>query len=246
MEVVFKVNEGPKVKMGDINIEGNKVFSDRVVIRAMKNLHPIGIPRSIFLENIFAKTYDSSKLEEDKQRIQSFYQEKGYFTTRAGEHTVNIRDVGGTGFKIPIFKPNKPGKKADLTIRMDESRLYKLGTLNAVGMKLFRTPESILANIFQMKVGDTFSTAKLRKGLEQIRKLYGEFGYIDMVPEPDINPVTGTDKIDFTLNVDEGKQFELTGATVIVGRHSGNDGHVRDQPRQPRAVGRPRPRVATR
>ena len=39
------------------------------------------------------------------------------------------------------------------------------------------------------------------------RKLYGEFGYIDMVPEPDINPIPGTDKVDFTLNVDEGKQF---------------------------------------
>ncbi len=207
MEVVFKVTEGPKVKMGDIKIEGNKIFSDRVVIRAMKNLHPIGVPRSIFLENLFAKTYDSSKLEEDKQRVQSFYQEKGYFTTRAGEHKVVIRDTGGSGLKIPIFKPNKPGKKADLTINMEESRLYKLQTLNAVGMKLFRTPESILANIFQMKVGDTFSTAKLRKGLEQIRKLYGEFGYIDMVPEPDINPVTGSDKVDFTLNVDEGKQF---------------------------------------
>jgi len=207
MEVVFKVNEGPKVKMGNIKIEGNKVFNDRTVIRAMKNLHPIGIPHSIFLENIFAKTYDSSKLEEDKQRVQSFYQEKGYFTTRAGEHQLTIRDTGGSGLKIPIFKPNKPGKKADLTLNVEESRLYKVQSLNAVGMKLFRTPESILANIFQMKVGDTFSTAKLRKGLEQIRKLYGEFGYIDMVPEPDINPVTGTDKIDFTLNVDEGKQF---------------------------------------
>ena len=207
MEVVFKVTEGPKVKMGNITIEGNKVFNDRTVIRAMKNLHPLGIPRSILFENIFAKTYDSSKLEEDKQRVQSFYQEKGYFTTRAGQHQVTIRDTGGSGLKIPLFKPNKPGKKADLIINIEESRLYKLQNLNAVGMKLFRTPESILANVFQMKVGDTFSTAKLRKGLEQIRKLYGEFGYIDMVPEPDINPVTGTDKVDFTLNVDEGKQF---------------------------------------
>jgi len=207
MEVVFKVTEGPKVKVGDIKIEGNKIFSDRVVIRAMKNLHPIGVPRSILLENLFAKTYDSSKLEEDKQRVQVFYQEKGYFTTRAGEHKLVIRDTGGSGFKIPIFKPNKPGKKADLTLNMEESRLYKLQNLNAVGMKLFRTPETILANIFQMKPGDTFSTAKLRKGMEQIRKLYGEFGYIDMVPEPDINPQMGTDKIDFTLNVDEGKQF---------------------------------------
>jgi outer membrane protein insertion porin family len=207
MEVVFKVTEGPKVKMGDIKIEGNKVFSDRAVIRAMKNLHPIGIPHSILFENIFAKTFDSTKLEEDKQRIANFYQEKGYFTTRAGEHTLNIRDVGGTGFRFPLFYPNKPGKRADLSLTIEESRQYRLNNLNAVGMKLFRTPEAILQNVFQMKPGEIFSTAKLRKGMEQIRKLYGEFGYIDMVPEPDINPQLGSDKIDLTLNVDEGKQF---------------------------------------
>jgi outer membrane protein insertion porin family len=207
LELTFKVTEGPKVKVGDIRIEGNKVFNDRVLIRAMKNLKPVGVPRSILLENIFAKTYDSTKLEEDKQRVQVFYQEKGYFTTRAGEHKVDIRDTGGKGFRIPIVYPNKPGKRADLTLNIEESRQYKLQNLNAVGMKLFRTPETILQNIFQMKPGDVFTTAKLRKGLEQIRKLYGEFGYIDMVPEPDINPQLGTEKIDFTLNVDEGKQF---------------------------------------
>ena len=74
-------------------------------------------------------------------------------------------------------------------------------------MKLFRTPEAILPQVFGMKEGDVFSIAKLRKGMEQIRKLYGEFGYIDMVPEPDIQPQLGTDKIDLTINVDEGKQF---------------------------------------
>ena len=207
MEVVFRVNEGPKVKVGKIDIQGNKIFSDRVAIRAMKNLRPVGIPRSILFENLFAKTFDSSKLEEDKQRLQVAYQEKGYFTTRAGEHKLEIIDVGGKGLKIPVFKPNKPGKRANLTINVEESRQYRVQNINAVGMKLFRTPETILSNVFQLKQGDIFSTAKLRKGLESIRKLYSEFGYIDMVPEPDINPNPGTDKIDFTLNVDEGKQF---------------------------------------
>ena len=37
-----------------------------------------------------------------------------------------------------------------------------------------------------MSEGDVFSTAKLRKGLENLRKLYGEFGYIDFVPEPSL------------------------------------------------------------
>ena len=33
LEVTFKVNEGPKVKVGNIDIMGNNVFSDRVLKR---------------------------------------------------------------------------------------------------------------------------------------------------------------------------------------------------------------------
>ncbi|HSB16163.1 MAG TPA: POTRA domain-containing protein, partial [Bryobacteraceae bacterium] len=51
LSVTFKVKEGPKVKVGKIDIENNKVFSDRAVIRAMKNLRPIGIPKSILFES---------------------------------------------------------------------------------------------------------------------------------------------------------------------------------------------------
>src|SRR5260370_23607206 len=83
LEVVFKVDEGPKVKVGTIDIVGNTVFNDRLVIRSMKNLKPIGIPYSIFLENLFAKSYDASKLEEDKERIRQFYMAHSYYTARA-------------------------------------------------------------------------------------------------------------------------------------------------------------------
>jgi outer membrane protein insertion porin family len=76
-----------------------------------------------------------------------------------------------------------------------------------VGVKLFRTPETLMRPVFQMGQGDVFSTAKLRKGFEELRKLYGGFGFIDFVAEPNIDPIPGTDKIDLTLNFDEGKQF---------------------------------------
>ncbi len=207
LEITFKVNEGPKVKVGNIDILGNQVFSDKVVIRAMKNLHPIGLPHSILFENVFAKTFDSTKLEEDKDRIRNFYQEKGYFTTRVGESSVKIIDSIPSGYRIPLIKTNKPGKFADISIAIEESRKYRLAKVNFIGVKLFRTPETLMRPLFAMQEGDTFSTARLRKGLEQMRKLYGEFGYIDMVPEPDIQPVPNSDKIEFTLSVDEGKQF---------------------------------------
>lgn len=207
LEIVFKVNEGPKVKVGEIEIKGNSIFSDREVRRAMKNLRPIGIPHSILFENLFAKSFDANKLEEDKDRIRDAYQQKGYFTARVLEHELKMRDVGGSGFKIPLFKPNKPGKRADLLLTVEEGKQYHLSKINFLGVKLFKTPDALMRPLFQMEEGDVFSTAKLRKGMENLRKLYGEFGYIDFVPEPVPEPQPGSDKIELTFNVDEGKQF---------------------------------------
>src|SRR6266851_3234623 len=207
LEIVLKVDEGPKVKVGDIAFHGTHVYSPLVVRRAMKNLHPIGIPRSILLENIFAKSYDSTKLEEDQERIEQFYRDNGYFQARTVDHTVEIVDVGGGKFKLPLIKPNRPGKNANLDITIEEGRLYRLNSINFVGVKLFRTPETLMRPVFQMQQGDVFSTAKLRKGFEELKKLYGQFGYIDFIAEPNIEPQPGSDKIDLTLNFDEGKQF---------------------------------------
>ena len=58
-----------------------------------------------------------------------------------------------------------------------------------------------------MQKGDIFSTAKLRKGFTDMTKVYGTFGYIDFVADPSFEPIPNTDKIDLTLNFDEGKQF---------------------------------------
>jgi outer membrane protein insertion porin family len=90
---------------------------------------------------------------------------------------------------------------------VEEGPQYRLGNINFVGVKLFKTPEVLMKPVFQMSQGDIFSTERLRKGLENMRKLYGEFGYIDFVPEPgfDINESQGA--IDLTLTADEGKQF---------------------------------------
>ena len=209
LEVIFNVDEGPKVKVGHINIVGNKVFTQKEVIRAMKNTHPIGIPHSIWFENLFDKTFDKSKLEEDEERVRDAYQQKGYWEAKAYDPTVTLRDTGGSvsGRKIWLIKPNKPGKAADIKMQVEESAQFRIHQIQYVGVKLFRTPELLSRTFFQMDTGDVFSTSKLRKGLENMRKAYGDFGYIDFVPEPEITKVAGTNTLDLTLTADEGKQF---------------------------------------
>jgi outer membrane protein insertion porin family len=207
VDVIFAIDEGPKVKVGHIIIDGNNAFSDKVVIRAMKNLKPIGLPHSWLFENLFARTYDSTKLDEDSERIRQFYQTRGYFMARVINHSEKIYDVQGRGIKIPLINPKKPGKRVDVTMVVSEGDKYTLRNFQFVGMKLFRTPDLIARQVFGMAPGDTFSTEKLQKGLDNLRKLYGNFGYIDFVPSPDPEPVPGKDQIDLTVDVDEGHQF---------------------------------------
>jgi outer membrane protein insertion porin family len=207
VDITFAIDEGPKVKVGHIIIQGNTAFSSKDVIRAMKNLKPIGIPHSILFENLFARTYDSTKLDEDSERIRQFYQTHGYFLARVINHSEKVYDVYGKGIKIPLFNPKKPGKRVDITMVVSEGDKYFLRNFNFVGMKLFRTPDLIARQVFGMAPGDVFSTEKLQKGLDNLKKLYGDFGYIDFVPSPDPEPVAGQDKIDLTIDVDEGHQF---------------------------------------
>ena len=75
--VTFNIKEGPTVKVGNIKFTGNKNLNSRTLRYAMRNLRPIGIPHSIFLENLFARTYDASKLEEDTERVRVAYQNHG-------------------------------------------------------------------------------------------------------------------------------------------------------------------------
>jgi outer membrane protein insertion porin family len=74
-------------------------------------------------------------------------------------------------------------------------------------VKLFRTTDFLTRDVFKMAPGEIFSTGKLRKGMDEMQKLYGGFGYIDFVPEPSFDLLPNSDKLDLTINVDEGKQF---------------------------------------
>ncbi len=209
VEVVFNIEEGPKVKTGKVEFEGNTVLSDGKLKDAMKALKPTGIPKSIIFENLFSKTFDVRKLEADKELVRNEYQINGYFRSSVSRHELEMRDKTGRRlFPLP-FIWKKKGKKADVKMFVEEGRQYRRGRLSFTDVELFRTPDSILGPVFQMADGAVFDVEKLRKGLENLKKLYGEFGYIDFVAEPTFEFRDAEDPalIDLNLTVDEGKQF---------------------------------------
>jgi len=206
IKLLFEVDEGPKVKVGNIKFTGNTVVSSKALRSAMRHTRPIGIPKSIFLENLFRRTFDQSKLGIDLELVRGKYQDVGYFKALVLEPDLKYYDVGG-GFRIPLIKSSKPGKRVDITIPIQEGQQYRLGTMTFAGVKFFRKPEVLMAPMFVMKEGDIFDVSKVRKGLEQLKKLYGEFGFINMVAEPQTDTDDAARRINMTFNIEEDKQF---------------------------------------
>ena len=206
VSITFVVKEGPKVKVGRIVFEGNKHVKSRELRAAMKNLKPIGIPKSIFLENLFARTFDSTKLEEDAERVRYDYQTRGYFKAIVSDPKTKIRDVGGLRWYMP-WKSSQ-GKVVDITMPVEEGERYKLKEIVFSGNKAINNTKA-LRSLFKMKDGDWFNTELVRKGLDDLKKAYGEFGYINATAVPDTQFDDTNKTITLKVDIDEGKSFSV-------------------------------------
>src|SRR5512146_446259 len=200
----FVIKEATKVNVGNIRFEGNHKLKNRELRYAMKNLRPIGIPHSIFLENIFSKTYDSSKLNEDAERVRQAYQEKGYFKAIVEDPQTKLRDTHSK-MHIPLVQKGQ-GKVVDITMPIIEGDRYHLGSITFKHNKAVRNAAA-LRGLFPMKDGDIFNTDNVRKGLDNLRKAYGELGYINFTSVPDTQINEDKRLINLVIDVDEGKPF---------------------------------------
>jgi outer membrane protein insertion porin family len=205
VSITFVVKEGPKVKVGKIIFTGNQHVKSRILRSAMKNLKPIGVPHSIFLENLLARTYDATKLDEDTERVRQEFQNRGYFKVVVNEAKTNIHDTGHKGFHIPLIQ-HGPGKAVDITMPIEEGDKYRLGEITFKGNKAIQNTQALRA-LFPIKDGDVFDRSKIGKGLEALGKAYGQFGYINFTSVPDTRFDEEKKLIFIDIDVDEGKQF---------------------------------------
>jgi outer membrane protein insertion porin family len=206
VQVNFNIKEGPTVKVGEIKFVGNPHINSLELRRAMKNLKPIGIPYSIIFENLFAQTFDASKLEEDTERVRQAYRDKGYYNTAIEEPRTQVRDEGGLNWFT--FRPNK-GKRIDILMPVEEGDRYRLGSINFTGNKAVANPKALRAQ-FAVKDGDWFNATLMQKGLENLKKAYGELGYINFgaIPKPTFDDQKKTVSLD--IDIDEGKPFYVS------------------------------------
>jgi outer membrane protein insertion porin family len=209
--VTFKVNEGPKVRIQKIAIEGNKVFSDGQVKKTMKLIKEAG-PLTVFNSK---DTYFDLKLADDITRIRMMYAEHGYVRANVLDPVVEtkpktlmrtlpfIRPPFPWGIPLPFWK--KTLDRYYITIKIEENEQYRVGDVKVTGNKLI--PEPYIKAILGLIPGEVFNEERLRKSFDNLKKLYGAQGYINFTAVP-VQDFDETKKVvNLNINIDEDRQF---------------------------------------
>ncbi|WP_452225152.1 outer membrane protein assembly factor BamA [Lacinutrix chionoecetis] len=208
VNMVLNVDRGEKVKVKNINFDGNTILSDKKLRKAMKNTkqkNPIRIlKRSKFIEADF---------KEDLNSVVDKYKENGYRDARIISDTLIVNDA----------------KTVDLNIKIEEGEKYTFGDITFIGNTVYT--DEFLKRQLRIEKGDTYNGVLLEKRIadnsrpdgDDITNLYQDHGYLFST----INPVEVSadgNVIDMEIRIIEGKPTYFNKISVV-GNEKTND-HV--------------------
>ncbi len=223
VKVVFDINEGPKVKVRDIEFIGNSAVGDGRLKRKMKETK-----EQWFLSWITGRgTYQETKFEEDADKVQQYYRERGYIQARVG--TPEIKTLADSS--------DKKTRWVQLRIPVTEGDRYRVGEVKFEGNTVVKS--DFLQTLFKLKPGQYYSEKHVRKGFEKAREIYGSVGYFEFTGYPDydflnpaVGPVAGPAEptVDVTMRLTEGEQYYVNRIT-FTGNTTTRDNVIRREMR---------------
>ncbi|MGB1210557.1 MAG: outer membrane protein assembly factor BamA [Lacinutrix venerupis] len=208
VNMVLTVDRGEKVKIDEINFEGNTVLSDKKLRKAMKNTKQKNIIRILKRSK-----YIEANFKEDLVSVIDKYKENGYRDARI------ISDT--------LIKKN--AKTISLNIKVEEGDKYTFGDIEFIGNTVYT--DDYLRRKLRIEKGDTYNGVLLEKRIadntspdaDDITNLYQDHGYLFST----INPVevsADENVIDMEIRISEGKPTYFNKISVV-GNEKTND-HV--------------------
>ena len=142
------------------------------------------------------------------------WEDHGYFKATAASEGATLNTV--------------PRQTVSLTIRVEEGPRYRLGEITFKNNR--EVPTKVLRSLFPMKDGDAFSRQKIAKGIENLRKVYTELGYINFTSIPN-TAFDEEKKLAFLdIEVDEGMQFYVRSIEILGVDQATREEILRDSP----------------
>jgi outer membrane protein insertion porin family len=208
--LTFVINEGERVRVVEIQFEGNNVFSDGKLRGAMKYVKEAGLITRFKGQDIL----DREKLDFDLRHVDNYMRSKGYLQARHGEPRVESVGPRRTGFPIlPLPFLSSVDEGLRVIVPINEGRIYRIGEMKIEGNSIFS--EDTIRAIIGLNKGDIANGERIGKALfENLKKYYGAQGFIEYTAEPTPTFKDNPQKpdegvVDFLITIEEGKQFSL-------------------------------------
>jgi len=208
--ITFAVNEGTRVGFAEVRFEGSKVFKNSKLRDQMKYVKEAGLITRFRDQDIL----DREKLDYDLHHVDSYMRSKGYLQARHGEPRIEGLGPRRTGFPIlPLPFLSSVDDTLRITVPIIDGKLYRVGDVKIEGNSIFS--EQIIKAVLGLQKGEVANGDALSKALyENLKKAYGAQGFIqytaEVTPTFKESPQNPNEGIaDFTITIDEGKQFTL-------------------------------------
>jgi outer membrane protein insertion porin family len=193
IEIQFKIEEGPKIRVGQVVFEGRTKIAASLLEEAMKTNQ--GHSLTSWISG--ADVYKLNKVQEELANIKKKFQEFGYMEATIGQPRLE-EYTRRTIF--PFFKQQKMMK---LIIPVNPGYIYRVGQINIEGSKAVAVPH--LRAMVACQAGDIYTTKMREKAVEKIGELYrnGGFLYCQVMPVESLDPKNKL--VNVTFNIFEGE-----------------------------------------
>ena len=208
IRVVFDIDEGSRVAISQVVVEGNDRFSDKDVVGRMSTK-----PEGFWW---FQKgEYDEAKLDEDvRERLPRWYAEQGFVDFQVTNDSLEADSAGG---------------KAVLHLAVEEGERYAVGAFDVEGNRRFSREEMlafypfgpITAQGTPQGSARPFNRTAWEAATENVQNLYANNGYIYASVQPEETRRTtddGRQVIDLRWNIREGQPATINKVEIV-----GND-----------------------
>lgn len=217
VRVTFDIDEGNRVVISQVRIEGNAAFPDHEVVAGMGSQ-----PEGFWWYR--KGEYSEEQVEVDaRDRLPAWYAARGH---------IDFRVTGDS-----LIADTTPGK-AILQLQVDEGRAYRTGSFAVNGNRRFSLAEignnfpfgGIEAATSGQSTAGPFDRGAWEAATAAVQELYGNTGYIYASVEPEEIRRTGPDGepvVDLRWNIVEG-QPAIINRIIILGNEVTHERVIRE------------------
>lgn len=193
-EVVFLINEGPKVHVTSVKFDGNKEFIDGILKMKTRTK-----TRILW---VFGGKYDPTTIKDDIDGVKQYYHQLGYFD-------VDIK---------PQQKFSEDKSKVEIHYVIDEGIRSKIRNIDIVGNQI--KSEDEIRDLIKITEDSFYNASDINRDVETIKGKYGEQGrlFCTINAVPHFLEEPGVVDIEFQINED--KVYRVRNINVhILGDH---------------------------